>query len=418
MSRVCPPKALWGLAALAVALSACTPAPAASTPPAGASAAQAIATPAQRDPSAPAATAPAPQATATPGLLDSRAVAAAIEQTLRRRAEAAARGDEVAYMATIDQQNLTWKRVQNEIFQKSRGAVVAGRVLRVQQHHGGYVKAWIDVGGGEKYAWTMVFRLVDGQWLLSEPRDRELGSRKLTESKHFRIRYWEWDADVVERAGRLADGAYEQVVGALKVEPKGKPTIVMSPTFETHPGRGGHTQAAFYNPDLKDTLFVRSLESYGTPPHPSLGMTAEDELRWSIAHELTHLVNDQVVPIVKMQEWMSEGLAEWVSSPIKERLVRQAVAAGPLPTLDRLDRTIHGKEQMGFSPQEVRRAYDLSIAVVEYIVTRYSLDGFWKLASAFATTRSMAEATPQALGISYEQLEREWQQYARQQYGR
>lgn len=355
---------------------------------------------------------------AAPTAPDSRAIAVAIEDTLRRRAEAAQRGDEAAFMATIDQQNLTWKRVQNEIFRTSRSAIVAGRVLRVQPHRGDYVKAWIDIGAGEKYAWTMVFRPVDGRWLLSEPRDRELGSRKLTESKHFRIRYWEWDADVVERAGRLADEAYEQVVGALQVEPKGKPIIVMSPTFETHPGRSGHTQAAFYNPDQKDTLFVRSLESYGTPPYPPLGMTAEDELRWSIAHELVHLVNDQVVPIVKMQEWMSEGLAEWVASPIKDRLVRQAVSAGRLPTLKELDETIHGKEQMGYTPQQVRRAYDLSIGVVEYLIARYGLDGFWKLARAFATTRSMAEATPQALGISYEQLERDWQQYVRQQYGR
>ncbi|MBI4506754.1 MAG: hypothetical protein HY691_14565 [Chloroflexi bacterium] len=308
--------------------------------------------------------------------------------------------------------------MQNEISQKRRGSLAAGRVLRVQQHRGPYLRAWIDAGSGERFAWTMVFRQVDGQWLLSEPRDRELGSRQLYESAHFRIRYWEWDGDVVDRAGRLADEAYARVVGALNVEPKLKPIIVMSPTFETHPGRGGHSQAAFYNPDLKDTLFVRSLESYGTPPYPTLGMTSEDELRWSIAHELTHLVNDQVVPIVKMQEWMSEGLAEWVSSPIKDRLVAQAVRGGRLPSLKELDDTINGKEQMGYSAQQVRRAYDLSIAVVEYLVERYGLDGFWRLAKEFATARSMVEATPKALGVSYQQLEGDWQQYVRQQYGR
>lgn len=406
----------WAAVALALALGACTPAAPADGAPAAAPA---------RSPAAPASAAPAPGAatagparTATPAPFDARAAARGIEDTLRRRAEAARRSDEAAFMATIDQQNLTWKRVQNEIFQKSRGSVTAGRVLRVQQHRDPYVKAWIDVDGGERFAWTMIFREVDRRWLLSEPRDRELGSRQLTESQHFRIRYWAWDSDVVDRAARLADEAYAEVVGVLKVEPKQKPIVVMSPTFETHPGRGSHSQAAFYNPDLKDTLFVRALESYGTPPYPSLGMTADDGLRWSIAHELTHLVSDQIVPIVKMQEWMSEGLAEWVSSPIKDRLVAQALRGGRLPTLKELDDTINGKEQMGYSAQQVRRAYDLSIAVVEYVVGRYGLDGFWRLAKEFATTRSMAEATPKALGVSYERLEGDWQQYVRQQYGR
>ncbi|MBI4507959.1 MAG: hypothetical protein HY691_20730, partial [Chloroflexi bacterium] len=124
----------WVAAALALAVGACAPAAPAQPPVAAVPAPQDLTAPSSATPLA--ALAPAP--------LDARAVTAGIEETLRRRANAARRGDEAAFMATIDQQNLTWKRVQNEIFQKSRGSIAAGRVLRVQQHRGPYLRAWID----------------------------------------------------------------------------------------------------------------------------------------------------------------------------------------------------------------------------------------------------------------------------------
>lgn len=392
------------LALLAAVLVACAPSPPAATPT-----------------SAPAAVTAPPAAPTKPAAppKDEKALAAEIQKVVDQQFEALRRGDENGFMGTIEQSNLTWKRVQNELFRQVKGAPRSAKVAAVKAHRAGYYKVFLDFYSGTfgplKYTW--VFRQVDGKWLHAEPDEDELGKRTIKETEHFRLRYYEWDEDIIDRVGKVVEAAYDKVVGVLKIEPKGKVTAILSPTFQTYPGRAGAFTAAHYNPDLKDTIYIRSLESFGVSPS-SPGTSPDEDLGWTVAHEFTHLVSDQKVRIVRMTEWMSEGLAEWVSNPQWPNFVR-GVARGKLHSLDEVDKIITGKAEYGYSPAEVRQAYDEAISIVDFIIAQHGgLDTFWKLAADYDTSRSLKETVPRVLGLSYAQFEKDWQTYVRQKYGR
>src|SRR5688572_23213750 len=80
---------------------------------------------------------------------DEEAAHAGIQQLLDRQASARASADRAAFDSTVDQRNLTWRRIQGDAFtaETARGPRPAAtyRVTRVQLKESGYVKAWIDV---------------------------------------------------------------------------------------------------------------------------------------------------------------------------------------------------------------------------------------------------------------------------------
>ncbi|MBI3967154.1 MAG: hypothetical protein HY329_16085 [Chloroflexi bacterium] len=92
--------------------------------------------------------------------------------------------------------------------------------------------------------------------------------------------------------------------------------------------------------------------------------------------------------------------------------------AGKLHSLDELEKVIGGKEQLGYSPGEVRRAYDESISVVEYLVEKHGIEKFWAYATDYAESRSLPESTQKVLGVSYVQLNQDWQSWVQKKYGR
>ncbi|MBI3965167.1 MAG: hypothetical protein HY329_05995, partial [Chloroflexi bacterium] len=288
-------------------------APTSAPAPAGGSSAPAIAP-------AGSAAAGAGAASPSPAVVDEATAKAGIQKSLDARTRAIQAKDDKAYMALIDQENLTWKRVQSEIFRQYvegiGGIQRNARVTAVRRHRANYYKATIDVGAGEKSQQVWIFTPVDGKWLHTEPIEQELGERRTKETEQFKIRYYEWDNEILDRMIAVSERAHATVTKTLNKTPETKTTVYVSPTFQTHPGRGSHSQAAFFNPDVKDAVYIRSLDSFGS--RPPAGLTQEDELLWSLTHEYVHLVNNLIVRIVKMPEWMSEGLAEYVSSPIKE----------------------------------------------------------------------------------------------------
>jgi hypothetical protein len=61
-------------------------------------------------------------------------------------------------------------------------------------------------------------------------------------------------------------------------------------------------------------------------------------------------------------------------------------------------------------------SYGFATSLVDFIVEKHGgLDGFWKLAHALDETSDFKKAVQQAFGISYEQFDREWQDWLRKQ---
>ena len=352
-------------------------------------------------------------------------VIAGVQETLNRQAAARAATDKAAYMATIDQTDLTWRRIQGEVFDAdtaNRGPQPTNTVTRAQPKQGDYYKVWIDVtppgaSNPARYA-VWIFRRLDGRWLMSEIAYTELGARKALDTEHFRLNYYAWDDDVVEGTGRVAEQAYSTVVQKLNAAPSFRTLVSVNPTYGSHSGLRGRDTLAAYLPDTKNMILLRSPESFGAGEAP-IGQSSEDHLLYPFTHEYTHLVNDQIVPVVKITQWMAEGLAEYVSGNFREAEVRQAFRAGRELAIGKADEIIEWKTDpaKGYTIGQVSLSYGEAAFAVAYFMERFGQDAFWQLARTFAESRRWAESFSATVGISWEQFQGDWTRWLRQRLG-
>jgi hypothetical protein len=175
---------------------------------------------------------------------------------------------------------------------------------------------------------------------------------------------------------------------------------------------------AVYLPETKNTIVLRSLESYGAGYVPA-AETPEQHLLPAFVHEFTHLVNDQLVPVVKMQSWMSEGLAEYVAQNYRDDEVRSAYRAGTFLVLDKTEDVIEWwtDPARGYTSAQIRLAYGEAALAVTFFVERFGLDTFWDLARTFAESRKWPEAFASATGASWDQFQDDWLAWLRRRLG-
>ena len=350
---------------------------------------------------------------------------ASIQETLQRQAAARAAGDKAAYMAAVDQTDLTWRRIQGEVFDADT-AVKAPQptytAARARPKQGDYYKAWIDItppgaAAPTRYA-VWIFRRTDGGWLLSEIPYTELGTRKTLDTDHFRLNRFTWDDDVVEGAGRVAERAYATVREKLGTAPSFRAIVSLNPTYGSHSGLRGRDTLAAYLPDTKNMILLRSPECFGAGEVP-VGQTPEDHLLYPFTHEYTHLVNDQIVPVVKMTQWMAEGLAEYVAGNLREAEVRQAFRSGREVSLDKADEIIEWKTDpaKGYTVGQVSLSYGEAAFAVAYFIERFGQEMFWQLARTYAESRRWPDSFSATTGITWGQFQADWTRWFRQRLG-
>jgi hypothetical protein len=357
---------------------------------------------------------------------DERAAMAGIQDVLDRQSAARAAGDKAAFLKTIDPDNLTWRRIQSETFDASNG-LPRGRkyvVTRVMPKHTPYVKAWIDVlpqGGGEPtQQGVWVFRPAenDGGWLHTEILNEEIGSRQALDTEHFRLVHFEWDADVITRMGDVAEQAYATVTQRLGTAPPFRVVLSINPTYGSHSGLRGLGTWAAYSPSAKDTLLIRSMESYGAGL-TAVGETQEERLLVAVTHELTHLVNDQIVPIVKVPHWASEGLADYVASNLRRTQVAEAVRSQKALTLDKASDIIEYAydASRAYTAADVSLAYGFSSYGVMFFIERFGLDKLFEVERHFADSRRWEASFRSVLGEDWGQFQAAFQDWLRRKLG-
>ncbi len=371
---------------------------------------------------------PTPPSSATLGttaVFDEAEVMAGIQQTLDRQAAARSTADRDAYLATIDQRNLTWRRIQGEYFsgETARGPRPSAtyRVTRIQPKPLDYVKAWIDVippGQSLPDAEAVwVFRPTDEGWLHTEILNEQLGPRKQLETEHFTMLYYEWDDDVIDRIAAVAERTFARVSTKTGLVPTTRPTINVNPTYGSHSAlRGFGTLALFMSGT--DQILIRSLESFGAGATPTGGVP-EDRLFVALTHEYGHFVSNIVVSLARIPKWMSEGYAEYVAENLRPELMIGALRAGRNVSLDKASEIIEWGEDPGrnFTLSDIVLAYSESAHATQYFMDRFGQDRFFGLAKEFAETRRWDPSFQNNAGIAWPDFERDWLAWARQRYG-
>src|SRR5262249_27020044 len=129
---------------------------------------------------------------------------------------------------------------------------------------------------------TYVFRNVDGQWLLAEPLERELGQRGVRQTDHFRIRFFEWDNDLIDGVSQLLERAYADDAAMLGIEATDPIYVTVDPILALNMTLR-YGAYAYYR---EGTLHIRSPESYSFGLYPA-GARDETLLR-TLKHEYAH----------------------------------------------------------------------------------------------------------------------------------
>lgn len=351
-------------------------------------------------------------------LLEDERTTSAIQTCLDARSDALMRGDRQAFVATIDQRNPTWRRIQGDVFDRSSrggwGPSAKYSPVRLQEKPLGYVKAFLEVSPSrgvapaERTVWVFS-RQMDGTVLHAEPTNDELGMRQTTSIGTVVLSHYEWDSDVVDRVAAVAQTAWTRVSSIIELPETIRPIISLNPTYASHSGLRGFSTWAAYLPGSRNTVLLRSLESFGSGPVP-MTETEDSRLLIPLTHELTHLANDCILSIVKIPHWMSEGLAEYVADNFRTGEFSSAVASNRQWSLDKASEIIEwGSDgSRGYTSNDVSLAYAHASHGTRYFMERFGTARFWELAREFASSRRWAESFLTVTNVSWSDFGADW----------
>jgi tetratricopeptide (TPR) repeat protein len=125
-------------------------------------------------------------------------------------------------------------------------------------------------------------------------------------------------------------------------------------------------------------------------------------LRMALYHEYTHALVRDITP--RCPAWINEGLAQYFEGRRTPPELRNDKShKGPI--LANLEFPFGN-----LSVQQARLAYAISLSAVEYMIDHYGMFRVRNLLQELAASPDTATAIDNALGISYEQFEKDWRQ--------
>jgi hypothetical protein len=168
--------------------------------------------------------------------------------------------------------------------------------------------------------------------------------------------------------------------------------------------------------DLRAALRLTGQEWVGAHAHPELGVllvtavnirTAPADLRQSIPHEMAHLLLYQATGpnYDQIPQWFNEGLATYMEAspnPNYDLLLAEAVNGRTTIPLAELCATFPSREEQALL------AYAQSVSVVRYIQAQYGNQAVRGLVSAFADGADCQSGVQRALGLTLDELSRDW----------
>jgi hypothetical protein len=377
------------------------------------------------------ATAPAVSSTVLPATIEPLAATlptmrvgestAGIQRTVDLYARAYNEHDDGLLKQVVDQSNAPFRRFMQTRFDQSsptdaRRSYTVRAIL--QQRPYGFVLARIESDGQIS---DVTFRQInDGQWVMSEPTEAQIGERTTIEREHFTFYTYPWLDDINPMIMDIMEQARANVLQRLGKVSDRKPLIHIKPIFGVGSPADPSTRAAYHRNDrLQDRIDIFAPQSYAFGFYdPVLGW--ETSLEQVLTHEYTHLVNDYLfVPLSRMSGWMREGVAEYIAEIVPTKAVHDVVRSGRIiPIIDPSNR-IDKRDLQHFDAleEDSEITYGLAYALVAYIAERYGgLDGFWKLAAAYDKTQNLDTALQQAFGVPYTQFDQDWRVWLKATY--
>lgn len=337
-----------------------------------------------------------------------------LEALLQKKADAIRRQDLSAFQSTIDLSRGTFRRCWTESFEQAgRGNApawtYATRIVKVEPYADFYVRAYVEegvLGVGRRY-----FRKDGGRWILSEPRDGELGGEKKKTVDGLDLSYWGIDEDIIDLLGR--EGLATR--GFLMQNARGQTrTPFALRFFPTRQSAGLQASCRTLGSSQINDPRDPYLRFFGVYLSTTLDDVSED-MRATFKHEGLHWLQDQFIAGIsaRLDWWLVEGWPDYVSGFPRPNTA-QLVCRGTIPTFKRL---VDGPSQEpGTPPELTSQYYSYAHSMVEYLDVTFGKDAYWNLMTVYKAGVDPKENYPEVLKVTPEKYFADWQTWAKQKY--
>lgn len=337
-----------------------------------------------------------------------------IEALLQKRTETMQNKDLAGFQATFDGTRSALRRCQGEAFEiASRlGTGAAPKVGKVEPYLDQYVRAY--VGSQANGYQRLYFRKEGGRWLVTEPKDDELGGDRAKTIGGIDLTYYGIDDDIVDVYAKAGASARDFVLTILRGKTGTPFGLRIFPTR----GAAGPTVACgvggFHLPNNPNDHFIRLFGNFLTVRAGFTEMT--DQTVALIRHEGLHWAQDQFIPgiSVRLDWWLAEGWPDYIGELRALATKRQVICTTPTPTFKQL---VDGLPLTPETPPELpAQYYSFANSMVEYLYTTFGKDAYFDLMAAYKESVDPKITYPKVLKVTPEQFYDGWKVWSKQKF--
>ena len=355
---------------------------------------------------------PAPVADAKVAITDK--TAGEIETLLQKRTESMRSKDLAGFQSTFDGSRSALRRCQGEAFEiaSRQGTGAAPMVAKVEPYLDQYVRAYVgsETGGYQR----LYFRRDSGRWILTEPRDEELGGDRAKTINGIELTYFGIDDDIVEVYAKAGARARDVVLTTLRGKTGTPFGLRIFPTR----GAAGPTVscavAGFHLPNTPKDQFIR-LFSNGLTFKTGFAEMTESTVAL-IQHEGLHWAQDQFIPGIsaRLDWWLAEGWPDYVGESRATATKKQVICTTPTPTFKQLvDGLLVTPETL---PELRSQYYSFANSMVEYLYATFGSDAYFELMTAYKDDVDPKVTYPKVLKVTPEQFYDGWKAWSKQRF--
>ncbi len=226
------------------------------------------------------------------------------------------------------------------------------------------------------------------------------------ETKYFNIIYDKSDEFYAQGISKEIDHIYTRINENLGLVPKGRIDLYLCRTEEQFEKlyRGKPAKEIVGFARLKPDVLVAIKSPY---------LARRMDLQSVLAHELSHLVLGSYLKGKDIPRWLNEGFVMYESREMRINhyaIVASAAIRGDLLKLDELDYAFFTEGA------KLELAYAQSYYLMSYIIGEFGPQKFRELIDAYVKNYNLKTAIEKALGIGFEQFDKNWRASIRARY--
>ena len=340
--------------------------------------------------------------------------ASEIEALLQKRSETLQAKDLAAFQSTFDGTRSALRRCQGEAFEIAtrQGANPAPKVGKVEPYLDHYVRAYVgsDANGYQR----LYFRKEGGRWILTEPKDDELGGDRAKKINGIDLTYYGIDDDIVDVYAKAGAAARDFVLTIVRGKTGTPFGLRIFPTRGAAGPTVGCAVAGFHLQNNPSDHFIR-LFSNGLSFKPGFTEMTDSTVAL-IRHEGLHWAQDQMIPGIsaRLDWWLAEGWPDYVGEFRALATKKQVICTTPTPTFKQL---VDGIQITPETPPELPgQMYSFANSMVEYLEATFGKDAYFDLMQAYKDSVDPKITYPRVLKVTPEQLYDGWKVWSKQKF--